>query len=335
MIAKIEPEEHQIHQDLAPIIVAGLRSTPRSFPSLLLWDEYGLSVYEKITNSKDYYPSRVEAEVLRDNVDSIISTIAPNSVILELGSGSLHKTGILLSALAAAKTPIDYYALDVSASSVSQSLSDLRTRLNHSPHVQCHPLILTYADSIQWLMDTPSLHNRDIHILWLGSSIANESPKEISTLFTGFAHAFRHSGLRSLRFLVGADGCKERELVQNAYDTRDGLSRKFVLNVLTNANRALEVDVFEEGKWAFSGEWEEGSEQYRTSIVAVETQKLILGEEEVTVNEGEKVTVIVSRKVGRMDMEGWCKGTGVELGKVWTHAKVDYSFFELLTTFQK
>lgn len=87
MIARIESEEYQIHQDLAPIIVSGLKSTPRSLPSLLLWDEYGLSIYEKITKSKDYYPTRVETNLLQKNVESIISTIAPNSVILELGSG--------------------------------------------------------------------------------------------------------------------------------------------------------------------------------------------------------------------------------------------------------
>lgn len=135
------------------------------------------------------------------------------------------------------------------------------------------------------------------------------------------------SGVKSMRLLVGADGCKERELVENAYDTRDGLSRKFVMNVLANANRVLEADVFEEGKWKFCGEWDEYKSEYRTAIIAIETQKLVVDGEEVVVKRGEKVNVIVSRKVGRDDMEGWCEGTGFEIGRVWRHGIVDYCEF--------
>lgn len=75
------------NSEIQQLISHGLRSTPRSLPSLLLWDSVGLDLYEKITESPDYYLTRIEADVIRNNVDAIVQSIGANGVILELGSG--------------------------------------------------------------------------------------------------------------------------------------------------------------------------------------------------------------------------------------------------------
>lgn len=75
------------NKDIQQLISQGLGSSPRSLPSLLLWDSVGLDLYEKITESPDYYLTRVEADVIRNNVDAIVQSIGANGVILELGSG--------------------------------------------------------------------------------------------------------------------------------------------------------------------------------------------------------------------------------------------------------
>lgn len=75
------------NDEIQQLISQGLRSSPRSLPSLLLWDSVGLDLYEKITESPDYYLTRVEADVIRNNVDAIVQSVGANGVILELGSG--------------------------------------------------------------------------------------------------------------------------------------------------------------------------------------------------------------------------------------------------------
>jgi len=80
-------QENAIHKELAPLILEGLKSSPRFLPSLLLWDAKGIQVYEGIMRSRDYYLTRIEAELIRLHVDSIVDKICSNSVILELGSG--------------------------------------------------------------------------------------------------------------------------------------------------------------------------------------------------------------------------------------------------------
>lgn len=80
-------QENQIHKELSPLVIEGLKSCPRFFPSLLLWDAKGAQLYERIMGSRDYYLTHAEAELIRLNVDSIVETIRSGSVILELGSG--------------------------------------------------------------------------------------------------------------------------------------------------------------------------------------------------------------------------------------------------------
>jgi uncharacterized SAM-dependent methyltransferase len=75
------------NDEIQQLISQGLRSSPRSLPSLLLWDSVGLNLYEKITESPDYYLTRVEADVIRNNVDAIVQSVGANGVVLELGSG--------------------------------------------------------------------------------------------------------------------------------------------------------------------------------------------------------------------------------------------------------
>lgn len=84
---KSSAETQNSDNGIQQLISQGLRSSPRSLPSLLLWDSVGLGLYEKITESPDYYLTRVEADVIRNNVDAIVQSIGANGVILELGSG--------------------------------------------------------------------------------------------------------------------------------------------------------------------------------------------------------------------------------------------------------
>ena len=58
-----------------------------SFPSLLLWDQQGLRLFEKITYRKEYYPTNSEIEILEANSSEIATNIAPNSIVVEMGSG--------------------------------------------------------------------------------------------------------------------------------------------------------------------------------------------------------------------------------------------------------
>jgi len=61
--------------------------TQKSLPTLLLYDERGLKLFEDITYLDQYYLTNAEIEVLTTYADRIAERLRPNSVIVELGSG--------------------------------------------------------------------------------------------------------------------------------------------------------------------------------------------------------------------------------------------------------
>jgi uncharacterized SAM-dependent methyltransferase len=59
----------------------------KTLPTLLLYDEAGLKLFEEITYLEEYYLTGAEIEVLEKYADDIAERIQPDSIVVELGSG--------------------------------------------------------------------------------------------------------------------------------------------------------------------------------------------------------------------------------------------------------
>lgn len=47
------------------VIVEGLQQEPKELPSLVMWDDNGLHIYEKLCHYSPYYLRRCEIEILQ------------------------------------------------------------------------------------------------------------------------------------------------------------------------------------------------------------------------------------------------------------------------------
>jgi uncharacterized SAM-dependent methyltransferase len=72
---------------LVPSILAGLRSKERELPGLLLWNDRGLSLFDAVLESPDYYLTRREWSLLSAAVHEIVSSIQSGDRLIELGAG--------------------------------------------------------------------------------------------------------------------------------------------------------------------------------------------------------------------------------------------------------
>ncbi|RYP80306.1 hypothetical protein DL769_002540 [Monosporascus sp. CRB-8-3] len=128
---------------------------PRKLPTLLLYDEKGLQLFEEITYLEEYYLTNYEIRVLRRSAAAIAKNIPAGSMVIELGSGNLRKVVHILQALEDAGKEVDYYALDLSKQELSRTLA----QLPNFRHVRCHGLLGTYDDGREWLKK-PSVASR-------------------------------------------------------------------------------------------------------------------------------------------------------------------------------
>ncbi|KAH6676690.1 C-type lectin protein [Halenospora varia] len=220
---------------------------PKTLPTLLLYDERGLQLFEEITYLDEYYLTNAEIDVLKRSADSIAKTIPKGSMLIELGSGNLRKVSVLLQALENAAKDVDYYALDL-------SMKELRRTLEQVPnfqHVRCHGLHGTYDDGLDWLK-APENSSRTKCVMTLGSSIGNFHRNEAAEFLRGFSEALQTS---EDSLLVGLDATSDSEKVFHAYNDHVGTTHKFILNGLTNANSILGEDAFNIDDWKVIGEY--------------------------------------------------------------------------------
>lgn len=71
-------------------IKAGLNAEDgedKTLPTLLLYDDKGLKLFEKITYLEQYYLTGQEIQVLTEHADKIADRIPNGALVVELGSG--------------------------------------------------------------------------------------------------------------------------------------------------------------------------------------------------------------------------------------------------------
>ena len=97
---------------LAQEIVAGLTAKPKQIPPKYFYDEKGAQLFEAITETPEYYPTRCEIAILRERAHEVARFIPEGAAVVEFGSGSSRKARLLIEA---APTIAAYVPVDISS----------------------------------------------------------------------------------------------------------------------------------------------------------------------------------------------------------------------------
>ncbi|KAI3337709.1 DUF323 domain protein [Ustulina deusta] len=273
---------------------------PRKLPTLLLYDEKGLQLFEKITYLEEYYLTNAEIEVLQRSAAAIAANIPSGSMLIELGSGNLRKIRLLLQAFEDSGKEVDYYALDLSEQELCRTLAQLPT----FQHVRCHGLLGTYDDGREWLMSPSHLAKRKC-ILHLGSSIGNFSPSDAALFLRGFADVLQPQD----SLLIGVDSCYG--LISSFYNAIDqeGITHEFILNGLQHANEVLGEPIFQIDDWKVIGEYVYDGEGGRhRAFYSPVHDTVVMGE---TIKAHERIQVEQSFKYSKGACASLWKSAGV------------------------
>jgi dimethylhistidine N-methyltransferase len=222
--------------DFLEAVLDGLSRPQKSLPSRYFYDARGSELFERITQLPEYYPTRVETELLAAHADSITRGLPSGSVLVEFGSGSSTKTELLLRAF-----PGDgiYAPIDVSPA----ALDDARQRLAlHFPDLIVWPIM---GDFFKLRRLPQALAGRSKLGFFPGSTIGNFTPADASRLLSVFRILLAPNG----RLVIGVDLQKDAGVLERAYNDSAGITAEFNLNLIRRINREiapiLDVDAFE------------------------------------------------------------------------------------------
>jgi L-histidine N-alpha-methyltransferase len=218
---------------LAGDVLRGLGASPRQLSSKYFYDARGSRLFERIMRLPAYYPTRVEARLLRRHARALLAALVPGPApveLLELGSGDGRKTLALCREWLKAGASLSYRPMDISA----QALERLGQRVARQlPALSVQPLCGDYFQT--WPLPQARRHQV---ALFLGSNLGNFTDAEAQR----FLRRVRAHLRAGDSLLLGLDLQKDPHTVLAAYDDPEGVTAAFNLNLLRRLNRELGMD---------------------------------------------------------------------------------------------
>ena len=203
---------------------AGVLSQPAHIDPKYLYDTLGSSLFSAITQLPEYYPTRCEAEILRDHITDIARHVGNVSALIDLGAGDCAKAEKLFPYL----RPASYVPIDISENYLRSAVQ----RLEHTyANLKINPVGQDFHHKLA-VPDTVSLSGR--LFFYPGSSIGNLDPDHAQTLLSNIRRLCPDGGL-----LIGVDRVKSRHILEPAYDDALHLTAAFNLNLLRHVNQHL------------------------------------------------------------------------------------------------
>jgi dimethylhistidine N-methyltransferase len=209
----------------------GLSGNPKSISSKFLYDKTGCELFDQICCLDEYYPTRTEMSILRDNVAEICTLFGPECRLVELGSGSSAKIRVLLDHL---YEPATYVPIDIARDHLLRSTARL-ARIY--PKLRITPVCADFTGTLS--LPEPLYAMQRTVAFFPGSTIGNLEPAQAEKFLRRIADLCCHGG----GLLIGVDLKKKRVTLERAYNDASGVTASFNLNLLTRINRSFNARI--------------------------------------------------------------------------------------------
>ncbi|ACB96824.1 L-histidine N(alpha)-methyltransferase [Beijerinckia indica] len=300
-------------QDLEPSVadfrdevIEGLTSVPKTLPCKFFYDTEGSILFDRICEVPAYYLTRTECAILARHAPDIAEFAGPGARLVEFGSGAGIKVRRLLNALS---DPSAYVPIDISRTHLLRAAEALAEDF---PNLPIMPVCADYTRSftIPWQQNKKA--GRLVGF-FPGSTIGNFMPSEMQDFFRRSARLLGPGSL----MIVGVDLPKDKNILEAAYDDREGATAAFNLNLLRRANRELYMN-FNVSAFKHEAQWNAAASRVEMYLVSLVRQSVKLNGYRFDFLPGEKIHTENSYKYTISDFIRLVKAAGYEKIAAWT-----------------
>jgi len=292
---------------IAGDVLEGFTSTPKQLPPKLFYDAVGSRLFEEITRTPEYYPTRTERAILEEYAGDIIRAAGSNLTLVELGAGSAYKTRVLIRAILRRQLRLEFHPVDVSPAALQEAVTSLN---GDFPQLHVSPIVADYGHHLPDLSSRPG---RKL-VLFIGSTIGNFEPDEAQQ----FLKRVRASLQPGDALLLGFDMVKDAPVLHAAYNDAAGVTEQFNKNVLARINRELggDFDLNEFNHVAFWNARKSRIEMHLESRVDQDVRISDLGRS-FSFSFGERIHTENSYKFTNASIARLLRNSGLTLEKIW------------------
>lgn len=279
-----KPKNAQFYDD----VITGLTSGQKYLSSKYFYDAAGDKLFQDLMACAEYYPTRCELEIFSvktaEICDALLGDGSPFDLI-ELGAGDAMKSSYLLDYLLQQEADFTYMPIDISENVISY--------LNVTLPVTLPGLKMTglNGEYFQMLEKAAALSGRRKVVMFLGSNIGNMFPDEARD----FCLELRNHLSDGDMLLIGFDLQKNPATVLAAYNDKDGITKRFNLNLLQRINRELGGN-FDVRRFEHFPTYDPGTGSCKSYLVCTEAHDVKIGCETIHFDKNECIYMEISQK---------------------------------------
>jgi len=294
-------------EDFRLDVCAGLRKQQRSIAPKYFYDARGADLFEQISKTTEYYPTRTETAILEQHSVEMMSLIGQSCAFVEFGCGSAVKAPLLMRHLDSSAVCL---FIDICKPQLEQTEARLVAQF---PNLK---ILAVCADYTQLeALPLPASCDLNPVIFFPGSTIGNYTPEEAQQLLRKAAQLVGPNG----SMLIGVDSKKDPAILNAAYNDKAGLTKAFNLNLLARMERELGAEIEPDGftHYAFYNPVPGRVEMH---LVSRFNQTIRISGEEFWMGAGESIHTENSYKYRPDEFQDLAKKAGWHSETFWTDA---------------
>ena len=280
----VDLDETGIDRAFRADVLAGMREEQKAIPARWLYDDAGSQLYEDITQVPEYYPARVETEILRSRASEFAAAIGKGRAVVEFGSGSSVKTPLLLEAI----DPAAYVPLDIAGDFLRAAAADLSAKF---PGLPVYPVEADFMRRVELPAEVAEMPKLGF---FPGGTLGNMVARTATDLLRTMRETLGEGSL----LLVGMDLIKDRAVLEAANDDAGGVTAEFNLNLPRRINRELGGTIPVE-KLRHEARWNDRFARVEMHLVAQEAISFAIAGETFAMQAGESIHTENSHKFDR------------------------------------
>ncbi len=292
-------------------VLEGLANSPRRIPCKYFYDPKGSRLFEQICELPEYYLTRTELAIMKENLPVIVRLFAPGFRFVELGSGSGVKTRLIFDAL---MNRGDYLPVDLAAEQLTLNAKRLGQRY---PGIHVQPVVADY----EFLRLDPK---ENTIVYFPGSTIGNLEPMAVRTFLGRMAELIGKTGA----MIIGVDRKKDPAVLHRAYNDSGDLTAAFNLNLLRRINTELGAN-FDLDGFYHHAPYSPGLGCIEMFLISKRKQSVSIGDRTFTFADGEVLRTERSYKYSPTEFADLCQRTGLSIAETFTDADQLFSVYVL------
>lgn len=295
-------DQHPEIADFRADIIQGLSSVEPYISPKYFYDEIGSQLFEEICNCEEYYPTRTEVSIIRDNIDDIVKILGQDCLLIEPGSGDSYKVRLLLDAL----RPIAYLPIDISKRYLQGEAQKLATEFTW---LNVHAICADFTGKLELPYHVETTNKV---AFFPGSTIGNFTPEQAVKVLEEIKMMVGEDG----GLLIGVDLQKESDILSAAYNDKKGFTAQFNTNLLVRINRELEAD-FDLDQFQHHAFYNEDEQRIEMHLVSKQDQRIVIDDQEFRFKKEQSIITEYSHKYSIQGFQQLAEQAGFKLVKTW------------------